>query len=320
MTIFHMNCDEARDVAWELNQMINRLHGELQTVVVAANTLEVVWPDNEPKTLITELQAILTRLKETAAAGDDLSVSLNKTVAQWETWDQEGAANIQGTSMPVASASPISQTAAANAPPSEKQPDTNNAEAPVESPVSGGSEAVQPGTAVTSGRWQQLSNWNEINSDIKNLESRFSQLTPEEADRLNELQEQRRQMRQMFSDGIPEKAGINNFPEGQCTWYVATRRELDVYGDARLWGDKAIEAGYEVGSMPVKGSVMVWQPGVNGANADYGHVSLVERVIPESDGSFTVYYTDNDNMDPASPLRVSIRPGEEGIQFIYDRT
>ncbi len=318
MTAFHMNCDEARDVSWELNQMINRLHGELQTVVVAANTLEVVWPDTEPKTLIMELQAILTRLKETAAAGDDLSLALNKEVAQWETWDQEGAANIQGTSMPVASASPISQTAVTDAPVPDEPSDSTASESLV-APAVPGEPEVPPGTAVTSGRWQQLSNWSEINGDIKDLESRFSQLTPEEADRLNELQEQRRQIRQMFSEGIPEKAGANYFPEGQCTWYVATRRELGVYGDAREWGDNAIKAGFEVGSVPVKGSVMVWQPGVNGANADYGHVSLVERVIPESDGSFTVYYTDNDNMDPASPLRVSIRPGEEGVQFIYDR-
>lgn len=88
-------------------------------------------------------------------------------------------------------------------------------------------------------------------------------------------------------------------------------------GHAKFWADQAAAAGMDVGAVPVKGSVMVWQPDVHGADARFGHVSFVERVEPMGNGAYRVYYTDNHNMNPASPRSVVISPGEIGVSFIY---
>jgi hypothetical protein len=170
--------------------------------------------------------------------------------------------------------------------------------------------------------WQdRVEELERLDNEIAELEGR-GDLTSEESARLDELREQRNRLQQTLDEGIfsqglsPDR---NPFLEGECTWYATSRRNMypAVWGDAKNWAYQATASGYEVGEMPVKGSIMVWQPGVRKASAAYGHVSFVENVEKLSDGTFRVYYTDNKNMDPSSPKSIIMRLGEAGIDFIY---
>jgi surface antigen len=74
--------------------------------------------------------------------------------------------------------------------------------------------------------------------------------------------------------------GHDLFPYGQCTYYVATRRNVTWGGDAWMWFNTAHIAGRPEGQVPVAGSIMVsWESWV-------GHVAFVEKVNP--DGTFVV--------------------------------
>jgi surface antigen/peptidoglycan hydrolase CwlO-like protein len=74
------------------------------------------------------------------------------------------------------------------------------------------------------------------------------------------------------------------FPWGQCTWYVATQRNVSWSGDAWQWAGAAAAAGLPEGSLPEVGAIVVWGPG-NGYS-DVGHVAYVDAV--QSPTSFTI--------------------------------
>ena len=74
--------------------------------------------------------------------------------------------------------------------------------------------------------------------------------------------------------------GHDTFPYGQCTYYVASRRNVTWGGDAWMWFNGARAAGRPVGQVPVAGSIMVsWESWV-------GHVAYIVSVNP--DGTFLV--------------------------------
>jgi len=85
--------------------------------------------------------------------------------------------------------------------------------------------------------------------------------------------------------GIPEvvpqpSTGSNGFDFGQCTWYVATKRDLHRWGgNARDWWPAAAKFRPE-GHVPVVGAILVMNIG------PWGHVAYVERAFP--DGSFEI--------------------------------
>ena len=83
-------------------------------------------------------------------------------------------------------------------------------------------------------------------------------------------------------DEIPHgRSGYNHFPWGQCTYYVASRRNVPWNGDAWMWFGNARAAGYATGSSPKVGAMMVtWE------SRYYGHVALVEAVY--GDGSYLI--------------------------------
>ena len=65
----------------------------------------------------------------------------------------------------------------------------------------------------------------------------------------------------------------NSYSGGQCTWYVAGRRQIPHgWGNARTWYSRARAAGWSVGTTPAIGAI-AWTP-----NGYYGHVALVEAV------------------------------------------
>lgn len=79
--------------------------------------------------------------------------------------------------------------------------------------------------------------------------------------------------------GVASSHGPDTFPYGQCTYYVASRRNVTWGGNAVNWWWTAAHARPE-GHVPVRGSIAVFRGGWD------GHVAFVERV--NADGSFQV--------------------------------
>ena len=78
---------------------------------------------------------------------------------------------------------------------------------------------------------------------------------------------------------VPADHGADTFPYGQCTWYVASRRNVTWGGNAWVWYAAAAGIRPE-GHVPVQGAIAVFDIGWA------GHVAYVEHVNP--DGSFLV--------------------------------
>ena len=139
---------------------------------------------------------------------------------------------------------------------------------------------------------------------------------------LDTLRQSQAELDKIIQEGIPfdgPSAKYPYFPAGNCTKYAASKRNVPCSGHAHKWDDQARNAGYAVGNYPVKGSVMVWEKTVKGADSTYGHVAIVEKVDKLDDGSLKVWYTDNHNTDPAHPEWRIIEPGAEDISFIYEK-
>lgn len=69
---------------------------------------------------------------------------------------------------------------------------------------------------------------------------------------------------------------VDDFPWGQCTWYVASQRAVTWGGDAWEWAAAAAAQGKPEGLVPKPGAIVVFGPG-NGYSA-LGHVAYVEAV------------------------------------------
>jgi surface antigen len=71
----------------------------------------------------------------------------------------------------------------------------------------------------------------------------------------------------------PDRTYANNYARGQCTWYVAGRRQVPPnWGNANQWYYHAISTGWAVGTVPAVAAI-AWT-----AAGSYGHVALVEQV------------------------------------------
>ncbi len=77
---------------------------------------------------------------------------------------------------------------------------------------------------------------------------------------------------------------IDDYPWGQCTWYVASLRDVYWSGNAWEWAYTARAAGRPEGMRPRVGSMVVFGPG-NGYS-EFGHVAYVVGV--QGSTSFTV--------------------------------
>ena len=81
------------------------------------------------------------------------------------------------------------------------------------------------------------------------------------------------------------RSSYNWATPGQCTdgalrqWRAATGWYLGgFYGNAKDWGWKAKSVGHSTGYSPRTRAIVVFQPGVAGANASVGHVAWVTAV------------------------------------------
>ncbi len=66
------------------------------------------------------------------------------------------------------------------------------------------------------------------------------------------------------------------FPWGQCTWYVASLRDVPWNGDAWAWAGNARAYGYSEGMTPQPEAIVVW--GAGNGYSGYGHVAYVVAV------------------------------------------
>lgn len=110
----------------------------------------------------------------------------------------------------------------------------------------------------------------------------------------------------------------NNYPEGQCTRYADERyHTLTGYyvpwsGNAKDWSSLAVGSGWTVSSRPIVPSICCLQGGVQGADALYGHVAVVESVNGQ-----TVVTSDlnwGPNYSQVSTVNFVTGPG---VSFIY---
>lgn len=111
----------------------------------------------------------------------------------------------------------------------------------------------------------------------------------------------------------------NTFPFGQCTWW-ADQRYYQLHGIlvpwrtdafAANWVDRAHQFGWHVSNTPIVGSIMVLQPGIQGAYSS-GHVGVVERLL--GNGS-VIASSMNWGANPKMVTEYTFHPGP-GVAFI----
>jgi surface antigen/LysM repeat protein len=102
---------------------------------------------------------------------------------------------------------------------------------------------------------------------------------------------------------------VTRFPWGQCTYLVATKVPVTWLGNAWQWYGAAQAAGWQVGSTPRAGAIMVtWE------SKYFGHVAYVEGI--NADGSWFV--TEMNYLGLGVIDQRTIRPGQVPlIGFIY---
>jgi surface antigen len=118
----------------------------------------------------------------------------------------------------------------------------------------------------------------------------------------------------------PQNGTGDNFPKGECTDWASFRyHQLTGYyvpwsGNAFEWSGNAIGYGWTVSALPSVPSIACFQPGVQGADSTFGHVSVVESV--DKDGTIT---TSNYNVYPHhdDSVVVNLTPkAGGGVSFI----
>src|SRR2546421_1927237 len=118
----------------------------------------------------------------------------------------------------------------------------------------------------------------------------------------------------------PGAGGLNRFAFGQCTYWANMRyHALTGYwvpwlGNAYEWSYGAAASGWIVSSKPHVPSIIVLQPGVQGASY-FGHVAIVEGI--DADGSVhTSNYNWYSNGGWATLSYWDFRPGP-GVLFVW---
>ncbi|MFN2465194.1 MAG: CHAP domain-containing protein [Candidatus Dormibacteria bacterium] len=105
-------------------------------------------------------------------------------------------------------------------------------------------------------------------------------------------------------------SSYNHFPWGQCTYYVASRRNIPWNGNAWQWFGAAQASGMATGARPRPGAIMVtWE------SRYYGHVAVVEAVY--GDGSYLISEMNYRGLGVVDQRHII--PGQVPlIGFIYD--
>jgi surface antigen len=174
--------------------------------------------------------------------------------------------------------------------------------------------------------------------------------------RLQQLVQRQDTLSQTVSTGIPaDTPATSKYLQSQlagCTRYVAEKRNVDSWpnssgqsghpGNAGEWDNQARSAGYEVGSLPAKGSIVVFEGNstirYEGSTHDSkfesaGHVGYVEKADYDSQrGGFVIEYSQGNPMKDANGSAISgsytkiadsklfiPASGLSNVSFIYDK-
>jgi surface antigen len=117
-----------------------------------------------------------------------------------------------------------------------------------------------------------------------------------------------------------KSAASNTYPKGQCTWWANERyHALSGYyvpwsANAKGWAADAQDAGWSVSNKPLVPSIIVLQPGVQGADPMFGHVAVVESV--NKDGSLHCSTQNWNNITYPNITYWDFKTGA-GVQFVY---
>ena len=113
----------------------------------------------------------------------------------------------------------------------------------------------------------------------------------------------------------------NYYPGGQCTWYAEqeaaqyTGLWLKSFGNAMNWAGNAAASGWAVGATPRIGSVIVFQPGVDGAGG-VGHVAFVTNYYP-STGRVVISEMNFTGLGQVDTRTITNGSNNPGIRYIY---
>jgi surface antigen len=119
---------------------------------------------------------------------------------------------------------------------------------------------------------------------------------------------------------------VNPGGSGQCTWwaehmfagytgaYINTLGIHGTTGDARYWGYNASQRGWNVGSTPRIGSIVVFQPG--SGISSVGHVAWVTQVYPATN-SIVISEMNYKGLGVVDSRGISPAFGASGLQYIY---
>ena len=111
----------------------------------------------------------------------------------------------------------------------------------------------------------------------------------------------------------------NTYPIGQCTWGVKSLADWvgNYWGNANEWGASARKAGYQTGTVPQVGSVIVFPNSIyEGVN--YGHVAYVTNVY--DDGTIEVLESNYNGDMQIKNYRGRFNPNQPrygGVYYIY---
>lgn len=113
----------------------------------------------------------------------------------------------------------------------------------------------------------------------------------------------------------------NIAPYGQCTWgafemfHRSTGMWPRITGDAWVWRYTAAANGWSVTGSPQPRSIVVFQPDVQGASSQYGHVGWVESVDQRLDGRWVTFLEMNGTAGPGQWDRRTVRD-TSGMNYI----
>ncbi|MEA3338344.1 MAG: CHAP domain-containing protein, partial [Chloroflexota bacterium] len=188
----------------------------------------------------------------------------------------------------------------------------------------------------------------ELHAQRQVLDIQHQQELSSIGQQLTTLRQSQTELNQTIQQGItpdgPTKQ--NNLLTGThslsgCTHYVATKRDVSAWpnakgnpghpGHAYKWNDQAQQAGYEAGSHPVKGSIVVWEGGsgwYDKTGHDCGHVAYVEWVDPNDPNHFRISEANVKTDAEGNGIRGThttpttrdvYLDKEQNLSFIYDK-
>lgn len=209
-------------------------------------------------------------------------------------------------------------------------------------------DALEDDIAGLDGKIQEL----QEQRDALQLERQtYQQQLDNTVQQLTVLSRRQENLQTVFDKGIAGDGPTTDWLRSQlrgCTHYVAEQRDVYAWpnaqgepghpGNACEWDNQARQAGYEVGQKPVKGAIVVWEPGAQytqehnnytvTTHSTAGHVAIVEEVdysnpdvirvkighasISEGRGTHSEPLHQWVTLDPAAVA-------EGDISFIYDK-